>query len=80
VGAVINADGKARVAVKKPDGGVDWRDVILGRSNGERIEVKQGLQSGEVVIRNPRSLGHEGKRGAGLSAPPSPTPQPGIPR
>ena len=54
--AVLHFDGKDHVAVKKPDGGFDWREVTLGVSNDGSVEVKQGLRSGEVVIRNPRRL------------------------
>jgi RND family efflux transporter MFP subunit len=61
VGALLEFAGKYHLVVQKPDGGFDWRAVTLGMSNGERIEVKQGLQSGELVVQDPRSLmGKEG--------------------
>ncbi len=49
------------VAVKKPDGGFEWRDVTLGAStlgdgDNEQVEVKEGLKSGESVILNPITL------------------------
>ncbi|HEV3165880.1 MAG TPA: hypothetical protein VGZ22_17760, partial [Isosphaeraceae bacterium] len=57
VQAVFPHDGNRRtryhVAVKKPDGSVDNREVTLGLGNGKYVEVKQGLQSGDVVILNP---------------------------
>jgi RND family efflux transporter MFP subunit len=63
VGALLKLDGKYHVVVQKPDGGFDWRPVTLGMSNDERIEIKQGLQSGERVIQDPRSLmSEEAKR------------------
>ncbi|SIN75870.1 RND family efflux transporter, MFP subunit [Singulisphaera sp. GP187] len=37
------------VAVKKPDGDVDWREVTLGESDGWVVEIKRGLKSGERV-------------------------------
>jgi len=53
VEAVLQHSGKDHVAVKKADGGLDWREVMLGLSNGNRVEVKQGIQSGDVVVLNP---------------------------
>jgi HlyD family secretion protein len=49
VPAVVYYDRKDHVAVKKPDGKVDWREVRLGKSTGTMIEVKEGLKSGESV-------------------------------
>ncbi|WP_237722735.1 sigma-70 family RNA polymerase sigma factor [Singulisphaera acidiphila] len=54
--AVRHDDGKDYVAVKKPDGNVDWREVTLGASDGKRIEVKRGLESGERVVDRPLDL------------------------
>ena len=56
VQAVLRYDGKDHVAVKKPDGGFEWRDVDLGISNDKLVEVKHGIQSGEIVAFNPLSL------------------------
>jgi hypothetical protein len=44
------------VAVKNPDGGFTWREVTLGLSNDKVIEVKKGIESGEVVFRDPLPL------------------------
>ena len=61
--ACLEYDGKWHVAVKKPDGRIEWREVTLGVGNGRFVEVKQGVQSGELVIINPRALrGEESKR------------------
>ncbi len=49
-------DGEDRVAVKKPGGGFDWREVTLGKADEEFVEVKEGLQSGDFVIVEPLSL------------------------
>ena len=46
--AILEFDGKYHVAVKKPGGGFDWRKVTLGQANDKYVEVKQGLQSGDV--------------------------------
>ena len=43
--AVLHFDGKDHVAVKKPDGGIDWREVTLGVSSDRSVEVKQGLKA-----------------------------------
>jgi multidrug efflux pump subunit AcrA (membrane-fusion protein) len=56
VQAVFRSGGKDHVAVKKPDGGFEWREVTLGLSNGKLVEVKEGLRDGERVSLDPRSL------------------------
>jgi RND family efflux transporter MFP subunit len=76
VGALLPFAGKYYVVVQRPDGGIDWRPVTLGISNDERIEVKQGLQSGELVIQDPRSLvSEEATRPRRREAPTPPTPK-----
>ncbi|MFI5457214.1 MAG: sigma-70 family RNA polymerase sigma factor [Isosphaerales bacterium] len=60
--AVLHFDGKYQVAVKKPDGRFDWREVTLGVSNDKLIEIKKGIQSGEHVALDPRSLLTEKER------------------
>jgi RND family efflux transporter MFP subunit len=59
LGALLPFAGKYHVVVQRPDGGFDWRPVTLGTGNDERIEVKQGLQNGDLVIQDPRSLMRE---------------------
>jgi RNA polymerase sigma factor (sigma-70 family) len=54
--AVLVRRGKSRVAVKRADGGFDWRDVTLGVADESRVEVKAGLEVGESVAINPRVL------------------------
>jgi hypothetical protein len=56
VQAVLTYDNKDHIAVKKPDGVVELREVALGLANDESVEVKQGLKNGEVVMLNPRDL------------------------
>jgi HlyD family secretion protein len=50
VSDVLRFDDRNLVAVKKPDGGLDWREVTLGISNGERVEIKKGVEDGESVV------------------------------
>ncbi len=71
VKSVVNFDGEFHIAVKKPNGGFEWRQPefgIGGFSNDARIEVKQGLQSGEAVIVDPLPLLTDEQR-AKLNAP-----------
>ena len=56
VEAVVRFDDKDHVAVKKPDGAFEWREVTLGQSNKRSVEVKQGIKSGELVATRPRGL------------------------
>jgi RND family efflux transporter MFP subunit len=79
VGALLTFAGKYHVVVQKPDRSFDWRPVTLGIGNDERIEIKQGLQSGELVIQDPRSLmSEEATRPRKREAPP-PIPKPEVP-
>ena len=48
--------GKSHVAVKKASGGIEWREVVLGLRGGGSIEVKQGLKSGDAVVRESARL------------------------
>jgi HlyD family secretion protein len=61
VESLLVYDGKYYdiVAVKKPGGGFEWRDVILGTGNEKFVEIKEGIRSGEAVILNPISLMNE---------------------
>ena len=70
VQAVLSYDGKDQLAVKKPGGGFEWRDVTLGISNTKEVEVKEGIRSGESVIVNPVALMSEDEKRA-KSNPPS---------
>jgi HlyD family secretion protein len=56
VESVVRYDDKDHVAVKKSDGGVEWREVALGQSNDRFVEVKQGIKSDEIVMIKPRPL------------------------
>jgi multidrug efflux pump subunit AcrA (membrane-fusion protein) len=54
--ALVDLEGKPHVAVKGPDGGFVWREVILGAASDTLVEVQQGLKSSDVVALKPRSL------------------------
>jgi RNA polymerase sigma factor (sigma-70 family) len=70
VQAVLQYGGKDHVAVKTPGGGFEWRDVTLGMSNFDTlVEVKQGLQRGDLVASNPLDLMTEEEKRQKLSEP-----------
>jgi RND family efflux transporter MFP subunit len=73
---VVRYDGKDHLAVQKPGGGFDWRDVVLGVSNDKYVEVKEGIRSGERVVLNPAALMSEEEKRAKLGAPAPPAAQP----
>ncbi|WP_165229226.1 sigma-70 family RNA polymerase sigma factor [Aquisphaera insulae] len=54
--AVIGRVAPYRVAVKRPDGRVEIREVTFGDGDESRVEVKSGLQAGEMVVLQPESL------------------------
>jgi HlyD family secretion protein len=60
VQAVLRSSGKSNIAVKKSDGGFEWREVVLGETNGSRVEIKQGLKPFEEVALDPLTLVREG--------------------
>ncbi len=77
--SVLRFDGKDQVAVKKPGGGTEWREVTLGAGNGTSVVVKQGLGSGEAVVLHPIALLSEAERRAKFPAPAAPAGEPIIP-
>jgi RND family efflux transporter MFP subunit len=54
--SLVQYDGAYHVAVKRPDGHVDWREVELGISNDKVVEVKEGLKAGDRVVVEPAPL------------------------
>ena len=72
VAAILQFDGKDHVAVKKPGGGFEWREVTLGETDGKSVEIKQGLRAGESVILDPVGLMSEAERRAKLGTPTAP--------
>ncbi|MGP0066517.1 MAG: efflux RND transporter periplasmic adaptor subunit [Isosphaeraceae bacterium] len=61
-----------QLAVKKPGGGFEWRDVVFGMGDEKFVEVREGLRSGEAVILNPISLMSDEEKRARFSAPTKP--------
>lgn len=62
VQAVLLLDGKEQVAVRKPGGGFDWREVALGKTNERVVEVREGVTSGESIALDPISLLSEAEK------------------
>jgi HlyD family secretion protein len=79
VKAVLLFDGKTHVAVKKPDGGFDWREVDIGLADDMVAEIKQGLKSGDAVILEPLALMSEEEKRQTFGSPPRPT-KPAAPK
>jgi HlyD family secretion protein len=79
VQAVLRLDGKDQVAVQKPGGGFEWREVSLGRSNEKFVQVTQGIHSGESVILNPLSLLSDEEKREKLSTPFEPAKETNVP-
>jgi HlyD family secretion protein len=72
VSAVVLSESNHRVFVKKSDGGLDWREVTLGVSNGERVEIKKGVKDGESVVLDPVAVLREEEKRKMLHTPYSP--------
>jgi HlyD family secretion protein len=79
VGSVVRFGGKDRVAVRLPDGGIELREVALGETNDEVVEVRRGLKAGEVVILDPVARMTEEEKRQKFGPPIKPTP-PAAPR
>ncbi len=62
VKALVQYDEKDHVAVKRPDGKIEWRDVVLGASDGQTVEIKEGLKAGDQVILEPERWLSEDQR------------------
>jgi HlyD family secretion protein len=60
VAAVAEKAGQAFCCVRRGDE-LDRRNVVLGQGNDKFVEIKQGVEVGEVVVLNPRAaLGEQG--------------------
>jgi Cu(I)/Ag(I) efflux system membrane fusion protein/cobalt-zinc-cadmium efflux system membrane fusion protein len=62
VRAVLRRDGKDQVAVRKPDGTFEWRDVTVGGFADGLLEITQGLRPGDNVVIDARALLPEAER------------------
>ena len=69
VGALVRLPGRVRVAVKTPGGGVEWRPVVLGPTDGKSVMVTWGLRAGEAVVLDPDSAMTEAERKARILGP-----------
>jgi RNA polymerase sigma factor (sigma-70 family) len=74
VSSVVYYDSKDHVAVKKPGGGFDWREVTLGPSDDKVVVVKEGLKSGEAVAVDSAPLLSEEQKRKISASPPRPRP------
>ncbi|MFI5457215.1 MAG: sigma-70 family RNA polymerase sigma factor [Isosphaerales bacterium] len=79
VQALLHYDGKYQVAVKKTDGGFVWREVTLGLANDKLVEIKKGIERGEPVSLDPRSLLTEKEREK-IGVPTKPATSSSVPR
>jgi HlyD family secretion protein len=77
--AVLHFDDKDHVAVKRPGGGFEWRDVILGEANDTSVVIKQGLRRGESIILAPLDLISEVERRENFPASTTPAEKPTAP-
>jgi RND family efflux transporter MFP subunit len=70
VDAIHTIDHKDHVAVKKPDGTFEWREVTIGISNDKFVEVRRGINSGELVVTRPLDLIRDGEKHQTAPTPP----------
>ena len=54
--AILRERDENRAFVIGPDGQVEKRDVVLGFSDEDRVEIMEGIQAGEAVV----TVGYEG--------------------
>jgi HlyD family secretion protein len=72
VDAVVRYHEKDHLAIMKPGGAIEWRDVTLGIYNDKFVEVTAGLSSGDTVVMNPVSLMSEQEKREKFGAPAKP--------
>ena len=70
VQSVVTYESKDHLAVKSPNGGIDWREVTLGLSDGKVVEVKEGLKPGDAVVIEPGPLLSEEQKQKMADSPP----------
>ena len=80
IDAVLQFNGKDRVAVKDGPGRFVLREVTLGIANDTSIEVKQGLREGEFVIQNAVKLLDDDAKRAKPGPLTPPATKPAVPR
>lgn len=62
VPAVLQYKGKDHIAVRGSEGKFNFREVTLGISNDQLVEVKSGLKENDLVALNPMSLMSEDEK------------------
>ena len=77
VSAVVEQGGKFYVWVAKPDG-PERRPVLLGRTDENVVEIKDGVVEGEKVLLNPRAVVAEAREEDAVAENPKEIPK-GIP-
>jgi hypothetical protein len=77
---VLHFEGKPHVTVKKPDGSFERREVALGETSDNLVEVKNGLKSGELVVLNPVALLRDSEKRQMNRTPQPPAAKPAAPR
>lgn len=71
VQSVIRGSGKnakTYVYVKKTDGEVEKRPIVIGINNERMVEVKKGLKLGEMVAENPQIIREGGSSSKGTGS------------
>ncbi len=56
--AVVRYGNQDYLAVRKPGGAIEWREVTRGIENDKFVEIVRGIESGETVVLNAQSLDH----------------------
>ena len=75
VSALVRYDNKDHLAIHREVGiEVDWREVTLGQTKGDRVEIKQGLKPGEIVAFDPARYLNEVQQRKIFLSPPRPKP------
>src|SRR6185312_15590436 len=80
IAAVVHFDDKDQVAVKTPEGEIEWRKVTLGLNNGAMVEVKNGLRPGDLVVLDPAAHMSEAKKRKAIFYPTKPANAPASSR
>ncbi|MBV8842435.1 MAG: efflux RND transporter periplasmic adaptor subunit, partial [Bryobacterales bacterium] len=56
---IFRAEG-TRVAMVRPDHTIHLQTVVIGRDYGDKLEITQGLRSGDTIVANPGDATREG--------------------
>ncbi|MCX7703119.1 MAG: efflux RND transporter periplasmic adaptor subunit [Planctomycetota bacterium] len=70
IDAVVRKDGKRMVTVMKEDKSKEERAVLVGISDGIKIEVSEGLKEGETVVVQRSEADSKWRSGQGMPRPP----------